>query len=75
MPRQYRFHKVLKVGTQLGFLIPVSVARQLNIKRGDYFDLVIGDQNTIIAKRLKVVAHDQIEEASDPDLPKIDYGK
>ena len=75
MDKPIRLTKIIKVGSSLAFVIPAYVCRELLLRRGDYLDLVISDQDTIIAKRLKVVGGDNFEERQSSALPKINYGK
>ena len=65
--------RVIKVGDSLALIIPAPVCRDLKIRRGDFFDLLIGDSETIVARRLKVVAEDKFEGARDSDLPIINH--
>lgn len=70
-----RIVKIVKIGNGYGFIIPRSVMRDLNLKRGDHLGLVIADYDTMVAKRLKVVASDTLEVRGDDTLLKINYGK
>ena len=70
-----RFVKIVKIGDSVGFIIPAQVVRDLHLKRGDHLGLVIADYDTMVAKRLKVVASDTLEVRGDDALPKINYGK
>ena len=72
--KQTRYYKIIRVGEGIGVKIPAGVARELNLKRGDYLDLAIVDKDTIIARRLKVVAYDNFEEREDDTLDKINHG-
>ena len=63
--------KIIRIGKSLGLIIPVSVCRELSIHRGDYFDLVIGDKNTMVAQRIKIVAQGEFGEGRDSSLPVI----
>lgn len=66
-----RPRKVISTGTALAITLPASVCRELSIRRGDYFDLVIGDRDTIIAQRIKIVRSEEFGEGRDPSLPVI----
>ena len=71
MIKQIRPRKVVVVGTALAITLPADVCRELSISRGDYFDLVIGDRDTIIAQRIKIVARGEFGEGRDLSLPVI----
>ena len=75
MDKTERIIRLVRWGSGLSFRIPAAVRREMDLKRGDYLDLAIVDKDTIIAKRLKVVASDKFEERIDDTLPKINYGK
>ena len=71
MPRPVR---IIRIGDCTGFIIPAQVCRDLNIRRGDYFDLVISDLNTMVVQRLKIVREGEFGEARDNKLPIIKHG-
>ena len=66
--------KIVNIGGSTGFIIPAQVCRELGIRRGEYFDLVISDPNTMVARRLKIVAEGEFGEARDNKLPIIKNG-
>ncbi|MFQ5751670.1 MAG: AbrB/MazE/SpoVT family DNA-binding domain-containing protein [bacterium] len=51
---EYRIAKVFRAGTGLALIIPAAVCRELGIKQGDYFGLVIWEKDIIFARRLKI---------------------
>ena len=63
--------KIIRVGTGLGIIIPAIILRGLEIRRGDYFSMVIGDQRSIIMQRVKVVPEGELGEARDNSLPVV----
>ena len=60
--------KIMRVGSSLCLVIRAGIARELGINRGDYFDLRIGDPDTMVARRLKVVDANNFEEARDKEI-------
>ena len=63
--------KIIKVGNSLALVISAQVCRDLNIRRGDYFDLFISDRNIMVARRLKILAEGEFGEARDFSVPVI----
>ena len=67
--------KVVRIGAGIGLIIPSSIVRDLKVSRGDHFELLISDRDTIVARRLETVGALTFGEARDNSLPKIKYGK
>ena len=66
-----RFQRIIRVGHSLALIIPASVCRDLDIRRGEYFDLLISDRSKIVARRLKIIAFGEFGEERDSSLPVI----
>lgn len=64
-----RFVKVIRVGTSLALCIPAQVCRDLVIRRGEYFDLLISDRDTMVARRIKIAPEGVFGEARDINIP------
>jgi len=47
--------KIIKVGDSLGLIIPAVVCRDLDIDRGDFFEIAVYDRDVLFARRVKVV--------------------
>ena len=51
--------KVVRIGTQTGFLLPVMLAHDLGIVRGDFLEILVGPNDEIILKKIKVVRENE----------------
>ena len=65
--------KVFRLTSGVAIKLPQSIVQALSIRPGEYFDLVISDQNTIVAKRLKIVRDGEFGERPDETLPTIKH--
>ena len=70
----FRPRKVVIIGTGLGISIPAVVCRDLKIFRGDYFNMLVVDEDTIKFRRMKVVPENNTGEQVDILVPIIRYG-
>ena len=65
--------KIIKVGDSLALIIPAQVCRDLEIRRGDYFELTIRDRDLMVARRLKILTEENFGEARETNLPIVHH--
>lgn len=67
--------KVIRITSGIALRIPADIVRALEIHAGEYFDLLISDKDTIVARRIKIVTGSEFGEVRDDTVPTIQNGE